>query len=453
MPATGPVDEQEYFAERDEQLVRRLQRERGLSRRDALKLGAAGSLLLAAGRYSRPASAVAQQQAAAGPIVKPLPPELFIPIGTNAEMRWEAMRGQGYVTPNDRFFVRNHTATALIDRRAWRLRIFGSGLRRAEGIELSYRDLLRLPTRHRTAFIECAGNGRSLFASQQGTPASGSAWKLGAVGVARWSGVPLREVLERAGISRRAVDVLPQGLDATVIAGGVDQGHVRRPLPVGKALDDVLLAYEMNGEPLPPDHGGPVRLVVPGWVGIASIKWLGQLEVSDQPLFSPWNTSQYRMVGPDYPADAPPLTQQQVKSAFELPWDATLPAGRRITLHGRSWSGAGRIRGVDVRVDGGSPPAATDDDLEPADRYDVDRHGPDRHDLDGWRRARLHGANRPQAWVRWTIDVRLPATGSYHLLARATDRAGTRQPDAVPFNAAGYQFWAVARHPVGAVAS
>ena len=353
MATTGSSDEREYFEQRDEQLARRLGREHGVSRRDLLKLGAAGSLLLGAGAFGRPGWAAAQQ-APAGPIVKPLPPEWFIPIGTNAEMRWEAMRGQGYFTPSERFFVRNHTATPLIDKRAWRLRIFGSGLRRPEGIELDYRDLLRLPARSRAAFIECAGNGRSFFTSQQGTPASGSQWKLGAVGVAHWRGVPLGEVLERAGISRRAVDVMPQGLDATVVSNGVDQGHVRRPLPVGKAFDDVLLAYEMNGKPLPPDHGAPVRLVVPGWVGIASIKWLGQIEVADQPLFSPWNTTQYRMVGPDYPADSPPLTAQQVKSAFELPWEATLP-GRsyghpaRPLLVGRradpARRGAGRRRG------------------------------------------------------------------------------------------------------------
>ena len=158
---------------------------------------------------------------------------------------------------------------------------------RPEGIELSLRRAPAAGSARRTAAIECAGNGRSFFTSQQGTPATGSQWGLGAVGVARWRGVPLGAVLDRAGITRRAVDVMPEGLDATVVADGVDQGHVRRPLSVGKALDDVLLAYEMNGAPLPPDHGLPVRLVVPGWVGIASIKWLGRIEVSDRPLFSP----------------------------------------------------------------------------------------------------------------------------------------------------------------------
>jgi DMSO/TMAO reductase YedYZ molybdopterin-dependent catalytic subunit len=415
------ADEAEYFHTRDDQLTRLLHREHGVSRRELIGLGGAGALLLGAGALTRPLRAVAQPPA--GPIVKPLPPEWFIPIGTNAEMRWEAMRGEGYLTPSARFFVRNHTSTALVDAASWRLRIFGSGLRRPNGIELSLRDLRRLPSESRAAFIECAGNGRSFFASQQGTPASGSQWKLGAVGVAHWRGAPLREVLARAGISRRAVDVMPQGLDPTVVTNGVDTGHVRRPLPVAKALDDVLVAYEMNGKPLPPDHGFPVRLVVPGWVGIASIKWLGQIEVSDQPLFSPWNTTQYRMVGPDYPADSPPLTKQQVKSAFELPWDAVLPAGRRLTLHGRSWSGDRPIKHVDVRIDGDGGPGL-------------------------WRRARLHGPNLPQAWVRWSIEWRPRGPGSYGLLARATDRAGTRQPETVPFNTGGYQFWAIVRHPV-----
>ena len=113
--------------------------------------------------------------------------------------------------------------------------------------------------------------------------------------------MPLREVLERAGISSRAVDVMPAGLDATVVSGGVDYGHVRRPLPVAKALDDAMLVLAMNGEDLPPDHGFPVRLVVPGWIGVANVKWLGEIEVSDQPLFSYWNTQQYVMTGDAYP--------------------------------------------------------------------------------------------------------------------------------------------------------
>ncbi|HYI17164.1 MAG TPA: sulfite oxidase [Solirubrobacteraceae bacterium] len=407
--------EDDHFRLREEQLARRLRREHRLSRRELVKLGAAGALALAAGPGLRPAPARAQ---AATPIVKPLPPEWFIPLGTNAEMRWEAMADEGVLTPAEKFFVRNHTATPAIDARTWRLEVFGSGLRDPGGVSFSLEDLMRLPARTIPAFIECAGNGRSLFGSQQGTPAAGSAWKLGAIGVARWRGVPLREVLERAGLTAGAVDVMPEGLDATVVAGGADQGHVRRPLPIAKALDDVLLAYEMNGAPLPPDHGFPVRLVVPGWIGVASIKWLGRIEVADRPLYSYWNTTQYRMTGPGYPADSPPLGAQPVKSAFELPWPAALPAGRH-ELHGRSWSGGRPIRTVQVRVGAGGAPV----------------------------RARLHGPDLPQSWVRWTARIDLPR-GEHALLARATDRDGVTQPDTVPFNANGYQFWAVARHPV-----
>jgi len=449
------TDEVEYFETRDEQLARTLQRKHGLSRRQLLKLGAAGSLMLAAGPLTRAGRAFADT-VATPPIVKPLPPEWFEPIGTNAEMKWQAMADEGYLTPVEKFFVRNHTATELVDPTTWRLNVFGSGLEDPNGISLSLRDLRRMPSETRIAFIECAGNGRSFYATQQGTPAAGSAWKLGAIGAAEWRGVPLREVLERAGIKPSAVDVMPQGLDSTVITAGVDQGHVRRPLPVEKALDDVLLAYEMNGEPLPPDHGFPVRLVVPGWIGVASIKWLGQIEVADEPLFSPWNTTMYRMIGGEYPPDSPPLTQQAVKSAFELPFPATLPSGGTLQLHGRSWSGAEPIKRVEVNIQ----PAATGPVYTTAQEGRTqgrlqDRHHPGHGDghgpkptPEGWRPAVLQQPNLPQAWVRWSIDWCPPGPGNYQLLARATDRAGTTQPETVPFNTNGYLFWAVVRHPV-----
>jgi DMSO/TMAO reductase YedYZ molybdopterin-dependent catalytic subunit len=409
-----------YERTRGEQWQHRLERSHGLSRRQVLKLAAAGAPLLAGlGRLGAPGAARAAT--AALPIVKPLPPEWFVNFGSNAEMRWDAAGNQGYTIANERFFVRDHTSTPLVDAKSWRLQVFGSGLR-GRPLELTYDDLARLPRRTITSFIECAGNGRSLFAAQQGTPAAGTQWGLGAVGVARWTGVPLAAVLERAGIRRDAVDVMPYGLDPTVVSGGVDQGHVRRPLPVAKAWRDALLAFEMNGATLPPDHGFPARLVVPGWVGIASIKWVGQLEVSAQPLFSPWNTTSYRLTGPSYPPDQPPLTTQEVKSAFELAFGAELPSRRRTTLRGRSWSGHGPIRRVEVSTDGGAR----------------------------WRSARLRGPNLPGAWVRWELDWTPPAPGDYELLARATDATGVTQPDTVPFNDGGYLFWAVVRHPVTA---
>jgi DMSO/TMAO reductase YedYZ molybdopterin-dependent catalytic subunit len=292
-------------------------------------------------------------QGTPSPIVKPLPPELFVVHGSCAEMHWESMRGLGRRVPNDRFFVRDHTRTPLIAAAVWRLRLHGSGLR-SPGV-VTYGDLLALPVTTLECAIECAGNGRSFFGSQQGRPAHGTPWRLGAIGVARWRGVSLSVLLDRAGITGDAVDVLPSGLDPEYVDADGNHGRVRRPIPVAKALDDVLVAYEMNGEPLPPDHGFPARLVVPGWTGIASIKWLGDIEVSTSPLPPPWSTDSYRLFGPGHPDEgSAPLTTQVVKSAFELPWNATLTRGRTHVLRGRSWSGTGRIIRVEVSDDRGA---------------------------------------------------------------------------------------------------
>jgi DMSO/TMAO reductase YedYZ molybdopterin-dependent catalytic subunit len=357
-----------------------------------------------------------------GPIVKPLPSDTFIVHGTNAETRWEALAGVGDVVPAGRFFVRNHTRTPRLDAGTWRLRLFGTGLRgaptAANPVELSYQDLLDLPAKTVTARIECAGNGRSFYTTQQDQTVSGTPWQLGGVGVARWRGVPLATVLRRAGLRATAVDVLPQGLDPDYVTGGVNLGPVRRPLPVRKALKDVLVAYEMNGRPLPPDHGFPVRLVVPDWIGIASIKWLGRIEVADTPLFSPWNTQFYRLYGPDYPADGELIGRQNTKSAFELPWNGTLAPGRVHHLTGRSWSGSGGIRAVEVSTDGGH----------------------------SWRRAHPHGSGR--GWQRWSVPWRPTTPGSYTLRARATDSTGATQPEVAPYNTQGYLFGAVVAHPV-----
>ncbi|MFI7151758.1 sulfite oxidase [Nonomuraea sp. NPDC050022] len=339
-------------------------------------------------------------------IVKPLPAHLFTVHDGSAEMRWEAMAGQGYHTPIDRFFVRNHTYTPRIDSPTWRLRLHGAGLR-CPG-EYDYGQLRAMPSRTIDAAIECAGNGRRLYATQQHNPAPGAQWGLGAIGVARWRGVPLSYLLRHAGLRPDAVDLLPSGLDAPF----EDYGHVRRPLPVDKAMADVLVAYEMNGRPLPPDHGFPVRLVVPGWVGIASIKWLGDIEVATRELTSPWNTVFYRDV-----------TIQPVKSAFELAWNARLVAGRPHILHGRSWSGRGRIVRVEVSVDGGL----------------------------SWRLAAHHGPHLVSAWLPWHIGWTPRRPGPYELMARATDETGETQPLTTPHHAFGYHFDAVVRHPVSVV--
>ncbi|MFB8117927.1 sulfite oxidase [Streptomyces sp. NPDC056465] len=415
-----PVSEAAYDRRRLRQWSRGRARSAGIGRRDLLRLVAAAS----AAAPLVPAAASPARAAEGLPgVVKPLPAELFTLRGTNAETNFASLRDTGLLTSADRFFVRNHTATPLVDAAQWRLTVWGSGLTGGP-VDFSYAALRALPSVSRTAFVECAGNGRSFFGSQQGQQVSGTAWTLGAIGTARWRGARLADVLRRAGLGRDAVDVLPRGLDAEVVSDGTNLGRVRRPLPVAKAMDDVILAYEMNGEPLPPDHGAPVRLIVPSWVGIANIKWVGDIEVSAQPLVSPWNTSLYRLFGPGHPPEgSAPLTRQTLKSAFELAQGASFAVHRRHLLTGRSWSGGAPVRSVEVSTDGG----------------------------DRWRPARLRDEPRAGSWVRWTADWVPEVTGPGVLLARATDRSGRTQPATTAHNTQGYLFDAVVRHPVTVV--
>ncbi|MFI0235388.1 sulfite oxidase [Streptomyces sp. NPDC016845] len=426
-PTTAP-DEAAYDHRRLRQWLAGRARAETVDRRDLLRLLAATGLATAlppALTTGAHAATRAVNRATAPGIVKPLPVDRFTIRGTNAETNFAALAGTGHSTPASHFFVRNHTSTPLVDPAAWELRLWGSGLTGRQERTFTLADLKRLPAVTRSAFVECAGNGRSFYASQQGRGAEGTAWTLGAIGSARWRGARLADVLRLAGIRRDAVDVLPRGLDPQyVTADGTDLGRVRRPLPVPKALDDVLLAYEMNGEPLPPDHGAPVRLLVPSWIGIASTKWVGDIEVSREPLFSPWNTIFYRLFGEAYPPEGgTPLTRQTLKSAFELPWNATLPAHTRHHLTGRSWSGTGTIARVDVSTDAGRT----------------------------WHRARLHDTPRRGDWIRWSSPWHPTTKGPAELLARATDTTGHTQPTTTVHNTQGYLFDAVVRHAVTVV--
>ena len=276
-------DEALYHAVRADEFLWQRSRALGISRRRMLQwLAAGGASVLVGGARPRQVQA-AQAASAQELVVKPTPPERFFDYGSNKEMRWQSMSGRGYVVPNELFFVRNHTRTPRIDLSTWHLKVEGSGVRRP--LELSYEALRSMPSVSVIRTIECAGNGRSFFEKAYGKKAQGTQWKLGAIGVAEWTGVRLRDVLERAGLKRTAKDVMPEGLDDL---------KVRRPMSVAKAMAaDTILAYAMNGEPLPPDHGSPVRVLVPGWIGVANIKWVGHIEVSEEALFSHWNTDTY----------------------------------------------------------------------------------------------------------------------------------------------------------------
>jgi DMSO/TMAO reductase YedYZ molybdopterin-dependent catalytic subunit len=402
--------ENDYLAARADEHAWLESRRLGLSRRSFLKwLAATGSLASFAGSATLPGIARAAE---AQPVLKPTPPELFNDFGSNKEMRWEAMYGRGYLVPNELFFVRNHTRTPALEASKWRLKIEGSGVNR--GMELTYDDLVGLPSVSYIRYVECAGNGRSFFETAHGKKAQGTQWKLGAIGVAEWTGVPLREILERAGVKKTARDVMPEGLDDL---------KVRRPMSLDKATEeDTLVVYAMNGQPLPPDHGFPARVLTPGWIGVANIKWLGRIQVSEEPLFSQWNTDTYVLIGPDYkpsgPSKGPVLSLQSVKSALELPWNGEIAAGRRL-LRGRAWSPQGKIERVEYSLDQGK----------------------------SWQSARLREPNTPKAWVRWDADWDA-RPGKQMIRARATDERGNAQPERVAFNEQGYLYNAPVDHPV-----
>ncbi len=338
----------------------------------------------------------------------------FVQHGTDVESRW----GQDvpHLTPTERFFVRNHTEPPAVDADAWRLTVGGDGVRRERVYSLA--DLRALPTTTYERAIECAGNGRRLFRDQQGTHRPGTQWGTGAIGVARWTGVPLATLLHDAGLRDDAVQVMPVGLDRTYVEDGVDHGHVRRPLPLAKALEDVLVAWEMNGEPLAPDHGFPVRLVVPGWVGIASIKWLGELQVTTTRVDSPWNTRWYRMQGAGWDDANATLDRMPVKSTIDVA--EPLEVGRMSVLRGRAWSGGATVAAVEVSTDGGQ----------------------------SWHEATLTGPNEPSSWVEWEHAWTPGAAGVHELLTRATDSHGRTQPGRATPNDQGYLFDAAVRVPV-----
>jgi DMSO/TMAO reductase YedYZ molybdopterin-dependent catalytic subunit len=217
-------------------------------------------------------------------------------------------------------------------------------------------------------------------------------------------------------VKKGAVSVMPVGLDGS---------KIQRPMPVAKAMEeDTLLAYRMNGEDLPVDHGFPARVIVPGWAGAASIKWVGSIQVSDTPLFVKMNTMEYVLIGPDYrpepPAEGPAVTLQTVKSAVALPWKATLRAGKHV-VRGFAWSPNGSIARVDVSLDGGKT----------------------------WKPAELVGPNLPRAGVRWELAIDAKA-GELTITPRATDEAGTSQPalSEQRWNKKGYLFGAPVPHPV-----
>ncbi|HEV8098405.1 MAG TPA: sulfite oxidase [Gaiellaceae bacterium] len=320
----------------------------------------------------------------------------------NHGMPLEALRYP--VTPVGLHYLLIHYDVPAVESEGWRLTIGGE-----RELELSLDELRARPAAEQTVTMECAGNGRARLEPR---PVS-QPWLLEAVGTARWRGTALRPLLEEAGIPEGTVEVLLTGLDRGIEGG--DEQSFQRALPLDEARrEEVLLAYEMNGAPLPPQHGFPLRLVVPGWYGMTNVKWLSRIEFLDEPFAGYQQSWSYR-VRQSEDEEGVPLGRMQPRSLLVPPGipeflsrDRTVEAGE-VTVEGRAWSGLAPIASVEVSDDGGS----------------------------SWAPAELEPAGEPWAWRGWSY--RWDAEPGEHLLcSRARDEAGNEQPVEPPWNLGGY---------------
>lgn len=315
----------------------------------------------------------------------------------NLEMPFGSL--DGFITPNDKFYIRSHFPVPEIDLATWRLRIEGAV---EHPREWSCEELCALPNETVAALLECAGNGRVFLVPK----VKGAQWELGAVGNARWSGVSLGKLLELAGAKKSAVDVVLEGADSGPIsepprpAGAV---HFARSLPIAKARDGVLLATQMNGAPLPPSHGFPLRAIVPGWFGMASVKWLQRIVVTEEPYQGYYQTVDYGFWRRD-PAGVTlvPITEMQVKSLIARPGiGEIIAAGANYKVRGAAWTADAEITRVELSTDGGK----------------------------SWADVSLGKAEARNTWQLWEYDWPVPnQPGGRVLKSRATDSRGRTQP-------------------------
>ena len=330
----------------------------------------------------------------------------------NHGMPLEALRYP--VTPVGLHYLLIHYDIPEVDAESWRLRVDGEvELERS----LSLDELRAMPSAEIVSTMECAGNGRARLKPR---PVS-QPWLLEAVGTARWRGVALLSVLERVGRRRGATHVLFTGLDGGV-EGGIEQRY-QRALPLAEAMrTEVLLAYEMNGAPLPPQHGFPLRLVTPGWYGMTNVKWLESITLLDAPFEGYQQSHAYRF-RLDEDDEGTPVTRMQPRALMVPPGVPEFLSRDRtvhetpVVVRGRAWSGWAPVVSVEVSVDGGAT----------------------------WNEAQLDDdGGSPWAWRGWRFEWS-PEPGEYVVACRATDERGTGQPADAVWNVGGYANTAVQR--------
>jgi DMSO/TMAO reductase YedYZ molybdopterin-dependent catalytic subunit len=332
------------------------------------------------------------------------PLAVVTPEPFNAETRLEAQLG--LLTPNPAFYVRDHFSVPRINRADWRLTLDGEV---ARPLALTYDELRALPRRTLLVTLECAGNGRRAL----NPPAEGEPFGYGVASTAEWTGVPLRTVLEVAGLRPSAREMLFVGADggSNPEAGGATMAF-ERSLPVERAMHpDTLLAYAMNGEELPAMHGFPLRVLVPGWYGVAAVKWLVRISALASPFAGFFQRDRYVMVHPERgDTTARPLTTIPPRSQLVAPADgATLPRGE-VRLRGLAWSGEAPVERVEVSMDDSQTWQAADWTSEPT-RY---------------------------SWRTWEYRWEATSPGPVALRSRAIDAAGHTQPASAEWNRLGY---------------
>jgi DMSO/TMAO reductase YedYZ molybdopterin-dependent catalytic subunit len=310
----------------------------------------------------------------------------------------------GELTPTAQFYRRSHFPTPVLDPSAWRLGVRGMV---QQPLLLGLHELTQMPAETAVVTLECAGNGRTLFRPR----APGVQWGFGAAGTAEWTGPLLADVLARAGVRHGACEVVFGGADHGMVDGVPHPVRFERSLPIRDAMESgALLAYAMNGQPLPPRHGYPLRLVVPGWYAVASVKWLTGIRVVAEPFRGffqdghyvyEWNRDGIRV--------REPVRLMQVRAVITRPAAGQQLACAAMTVRGVAWSGAAPITRVEVSV---------------AD-------GP-------WQKARLAGMPATHGWQRWELLASGLRPGETRIRARATDLAGRGQPEQPEWNGLGY---------------
>lgn len=381
-------------------------------RRRELLIGAAASV---ASRRLWAAEAGAEG-AAATPLASAL-------SGKGALIR-RAVRPPNYETPlvelrspytrNEAFFVRYHLAVIPeIDARSWQLAVAGASAQ--QPLRLSLDDLKRRFEPVTLAAVnQCSGNRRGLFSPR----VPGVQWGNGAMGNARWSGVRLRDVLRRAGVAADALEVWFRGADSAVLPA---TPNFQKSLPVERALDEnTLIAFAMNGAPLPHWNGAPARLVVPGWTGTYWMKHLTEIRIEPKPLDNFWMKSAYRLPTGAFPGErfvsqetpeTTPITEILVNSLITSHVTGeTLPRGRHVLFGGNAWDNGAGIERVEISTDG----------------------------RQSWHEARLGRDLGRFAWREFTLPLDTSKTGTLEVAVRAKSRSGLEQPEKLTFNAAGY---------------